>query len=91
MESTDETHILPCIKEFYETIFKNVNRSSLSQQKKDGDKRFIKNQRLTSLLNVDLKTIPKALSGKLKNALPDLIFSQQAAYVKTDILVKVGD
>ena len=31
MESTDDTHILPCIKEFYETNFENVNRSSLSQ------------------------------------------------------------
>ena len=34
------------------------------------------------LLNVDLKIIPKALSEKLKKVLPDLISTQQTAYVK---------
>ena len=36
--------------------------------KKDGDKRFIKNWRPISLLNVDLKIISKALSEKLKKS-----------------------
>ena len=44
--------------------------------------RFIKNWRPISLLNVDLKMISKALSEKLKKVLPDLISSQQTAYVK---------
>ena len=35
-----------------------------------------------SLLNADSKIISKALPEKLKEVLPDLIFSQQAAYVK---------
>ena len=51
-------------------------------KKKDRDKRFIKNWRPVSLLNVDLKIISKALSEKLKEVLPDLISSQQRAYVK---------
>ena len=51
-------------------------------EKEDRDKRFIKNWRLISLLNVDLKIISKALSEKLKKVLPDLISSQQTAYVK---------
>ena len=51
-------------------------------EKKDRDKRFIKNWRPISLLNVDSKIISKALSEKLKKVLPDLISSQQTAYVK---------
>ena len=51
-------------------------------EKKDRDKRFIKNWRPISLLNVDSKIRSKALSEKLKEVLPDLISSQQTAYVK---------
>ena len=51
-------------------------------EKKGRDKRFIKNWRPISLLNVDLKIIPKTFSEKLKKVLPDLISSQQTAYVK---------
>ena len=48
---------------------------------KNRGKRFIKNWRPISLLNVDLKIISKAFSEKLK-VLPDLISSQQTTYVK---------
>ena len=51
-------------------------------EKEDRDKRFIKNWRPMTLLNVDLKIISKALSEKPKKVLPDLISSQQTAYVK---------
>ena len=44
-------------------------------EKKDGNKRFIQNWRLISLLNVDLKKVSKALSKKLKTILSDLISS----------------
>ena len=54
-------------------------------EKKDRDKRFIKNWRLISILNVDLKINVKALSEKLKVVLPDLISSQQSKYVKIEI------
>ena len=51
-------------------------------ERKDKDTRFIQNRRPISLLNVDLKIISKALSVKLKKVLPNLISSQQTAYVK---------
>ena len=54
-------------------------------EKKDKDKRFIQIWRPISLLNADLKIISKALSEKLKNVLPDLISTQQAAYDITEI------
>ena len=50
-------------------------------EKKYKDKRFIKNWRPTSLLNVDYKIISKVFSAKLKKVLPLLISSQQTAYV----------
>ena len=46
-------------------------------EKKDRDKRYIKNWRPISLLNVDTKIMSKAISKKLKVVLPALIFSQQ--------------
>ena len=44
---------------------------------KKTDKRFIKNGRPISLLNVYQKIISEARSEKLKKVLPDLISSQQ--------------
>ena len=81
-------------KEFYETFWnelKEICTDSVSEtkeaiirliEKKDKDKRFIQNWRPTSLLNVVLKIISKALSEKLKKILPDLISAQQTAYIK---------
>ena len=51
-------------------------------QKKDRDKRHIKNWRPISLLNVDIKILSKALAKRLKEVLPCLISAQQTAYVK---------
>ena len=50
--------------------------------KKDRDKRFVKNWRPISLLNVDTKILSKSLAEKLKHVLPELISSNQTAYVK---------
>ena len=50
--------------------------------KKDRDKRFAKNWRPISLLNVDTKILCRSLAEKLENVLPELISSNQTAYVK---------
>ena len=51
-------------------------------EKKDKDKKFIKNWKLISLLNTDIKIISKVLSKRIKGVLPYLISSKQTAYVK---------
>ena len=51
-------------------------------EKKEKDKRFIKNWRPISLLNTDMKIISKVLSTKIKDVLPYLIPSNQTAHVK---------
>ena len=51
-------------------------------EKKERDKRFIKNWRSISLLNTNLKMISKVLATGLKDILPHLISSNQTVYVK---------
>ena len=50
-------------------------------EKKDRDKKYIKNRRPISLLNVDTKIISKALTAKLKKTIPTIISSNQTSYV----------
>ena len=59
-------------------------------EKKDKDKRFIKNWRPISLLNVDYKIISKVFSARLKKVLPLLISSQQTAYVANRCISESG-
>ena len=59
-------------------------------EKKDRDKRYIKNWKPVSLLNVDKKIFPKATSNKLKAVLPTLISSEQTAYVKNRFIGESG-
>ena len=59
-------------------------------EKKDRDKRFVKNWRPISLLNVDTKILSKSLAEKLKNVLPELISSNQTAYVKNQCISESG-
>ena len=51
-------------------------------EKKDKDKRFIKNWRPISLINVDIKVASKALANRLKTVIHNLISVDQTAYVK---------
>ena len=59
-------------------------------EKKDRDKRYIKNWRPISLLNVDTRILSKAILSKLKTVLPTLISSQQTAYVKNRFIGESG-
>ena len=52
-----------------------------SLEKKDKDKRLISNWKTISLLNEDYKIILKIFTSRLKKVLPNLISSQQTAYV----------
>ena len=51
-------------------------------EKKDRDKRYIKNWKPISLLNVDIKILSKALAKKLKEGLPCLMSAQQTGYIQ---------
>ena len=59
-------------------------------EKKGRDKRFIKNWRPISLLNVDTKLISKVLAERLKNVLPDIISKNQTAYVNNRFISERG-
>ena len=49
-------------------------------EKKDKDKRYIKNWRPISLINVHAKTASKALAARVKKVLANIIKSDQTAY-----------
>ena len=59
-------------------------------EKKERDKRFIKNWRPISILNVDYKIIAKTLATRLKETVPKLISFQQTAYVKNRFIDEGG-
>ena len=58
------------------------NRQSTLIEKKDKDKRLIKNWRPISLINVDIKVASKAIANRLKAVIHNLISVDQTAYVK---------
>ena len=59
-------------------------------EEKDRDKRFVKNWRPISLLNVDVKLISKILSNRIKNLLPNLISNNQNACVANRFINEGG-
>ena len=59
-------------------------------EKKDKDKRLIKNWRPISLLNVDTKLVSKVLAERLKTALPSLISSNKTAYLNGRFISEGG-
>ena len=59
-------------------------------KKKGTDKRFIKNWRPISLLNVDYKIASKALAERLKKIVPVLISHEQTAYVNGRFICETG-
>ena len=50
-------------------------------EKKDRDKRFIKNWRPISLLNVDMKLISKVLASRSESVISTIVNENQVAYV----------
>ena len=70
---------LPKLVCFFFFIFSSLVHKD--GDKKDRDKKLIKNCRPISLLNIDTKLISKVFASRLKN-LPCLISSDQTAYVK---------
>ena len=48
-------------------------------EKKDKDKRFIKNWRPISLINVDAKIASKALAARMENVLTSIVHCNQTA------------
>ena len=59
-------------------------------EEKGREKRYIQNWRPISLLNVDVKLISKALAERLKNVIPEIICSNQNAYVKNRCISEGG-
>ena len=55
-------------------------------EKKDKDRRWIKNWRPISLVNVDVKIGSKAIPKRLENVLPHIIHYDQNAFVKGRII-----
>ena len=51
-------------------------------EKKDRDKRILKNWRPISLINIDVKLASKALALRVRNVMHELVHSDQTAYVK---------
>ena len=59
-------------------------------EKKDRDKRLIKNWRPISLLNTDMKLITKVLASRIKQVMPSLISFNQTAYVENRFIGESG-
>ena len=55
-------------------------------EKKDRDKRFIKNWQPISLLNVDIKLISKVLASRLKSVISTIVNENQVAYVNNSFI-----
>ena len=76
--------------EFYLAFWHRHGELSTSQkqamitllEKKDKDKRVLKNWRPISLINVDVKIASKALAKRLEPILPSLIHHSQTAFIK---------
>ena len=86
----------PLLKSFYHA--KTYKEFSTSQrqaiikllEKKDRDKRLIKNWRPISLQNTNLNIFSKASAAKVKSVLPSLITSQQTTYVQNRYIGEAG-
>ena len=84
--------MMDCQKNFMCAFFKKFTHGQLSNfqrqamvtlmEKKGKDKRFLKNCRPISLINVDVKVASKSLALRVRKVLNSLIHSDQTAYLK---------
>ena len=59
-----------------------MSGSNHPDREKDKDKRFMKNWRPVSLINVGTKITSKALAARMENVLTSIVHCNQTAYVK---------
>ena len=59
-------------------------------EKKDRDKRFIKNWRTILPLNVEMKLISKVLASRLKSVISTIVNENQVAYVNNRFISESG-
>ena len=59
-------------------------------EKKDRDKRLIKNWRPISLLNINMKLISKVLASRLKSVICSIVNENQVAYVNNRFISESG-
>ena len=88
-----KTPLMECVNQAFHTKILSISqRQAVIKliEKNDRDKRYMKNWRPVSLLNVDEKIVSKAISNKLITALSTLISSQQTAYVKNKFIAEKG-
>ena len=79
------THLLDALNlAFDQGQLSNFQRQAMitSIEKKSKDKRYLKNWRPISLINVDAKIASKALAFRIRKVITNLIHSDQTAYVK---------
>ena len=70
--------------------FTKAGNYKVDWKKKDRDKRFMKNWRPVSLLNIDYKTVSKTLAARLKDILPKIKSSEQSACVTNRFIGENG-
>ena len=79
------THLLDALNlSFDQGQLWNSQRQAMiiSIEKKGKDKRYLKNWRPISPINVDVKIASKALAFRIRKVITDLIHSDQTAYIK---------
>ena len=88
-----KTPLMESVNQAFHTKILSISQRQAAiklTKKKDRDKRYIKNWRPISFLNVDTKILSKPISNKLKAILPMLISSQQTTYVKNRFIRERG-
>ena len=71
---------------FFHGELSSSQKQGVITEKKDKDRRWIKNWRPIPLVNVDVKIGSKAIAKRLENVLPHIIHYDQNAFVQGRLL-----